>query len=89
MAWTIELTPEARADLKKLDAREARRILKFLHRRLQGLDNPRALGKALQGSALSGLWRYRVGDYRILCCIQDAELIVLVVAAEHRREVYR
>ncbi len=65
-----------------------KRIVSFLQERIQTADNPRSTGKALQGS-LSGLWRYRVGDYRLLCRIEDDELIILVIEIGHRREVYR
>lgn len=64
-----------------------KRIVSFLQDRIQPADNPRNTGKALQ-SNLSGLWRYRVGDYRLLCKIEDGELIVLVIEIGHRREVY-
>jgi mRNA interferase RelE/StbE len=72
-----------------MDAQIARRITAFLRERIASLDNPRNLGHALQGSEVGHLWRYRVGDYRIVCEIQDAKLIVLVVHVGHRREVYR
>jgi mRNA interferase RelE/StbE len=89
MAWKIELAAEAERDLDRLDARESRHILKYLYERLAKLDNPRTLGQPLAGSQLGSLWRYRVGDYRLLCDIQDKRLIVLVVQIGHRREVYR
>ena len=57
--------------------------------RVAALEDPRALGKRLAGSMLAGLWRYRVGDYRILSKIEDDRLVVLVVAVKHRREAYR
>jgi mRNA interferase RelE/StbE len=57
--------------------------------RIAGEDNPRDLGKALTGSILGAFWRYRIGDYRIICEIQDNKLCVLVVEIGNRREVYR
>lgn len=89
MAWKIELSPAADRELDRLDRAIARRILKFLYGRVAKLENPRSLGHALQGSRLGDLWRYRVGDYRIICEIQDKRLVILVVSAGHRREVYR
>jgi mRNA interferase RelE/StbE len=89
MAWNIELSPEARKDLTKIGAAEAKRVLKFLHERLQPLENPRSIGESMKGSRFSGLWRYRAGDYRILCEIQDAKINILVVLIGHRREVYK
>ena len=59
MAWTVELTPEARTALKEIGAADAKRILKFLSERLEGRDNPRDTGKALKGS-LREYWRYRL-----------------------------
>jgi mRNA interferase RelE/StbE len=89
LAWTIIFSELAKKNLAKMDAQIARRITAFLRERVASLDNPRSLGQALQGSELGHLWRYRVGDFRIVCEIQDAKLIVLVVHVGHRREVYR
>lgn len=88
MAWRIELTETANKQLAKLDKVEARRITKFLRERLAATDNPRNTGKALSGP-LGGLWRYRVGDYRLICEIQDGVLCVLVLKIDNRREVYK
>jgi mRNA interferase RelE/StbE len=87
MAWRIEVTPEANADLKRIGIPDAQRILKFLFERLQNRENPREVGKPLKGN-LREFWRYRVGDYRILCHLEDGKLCVLVVRIAHRREVY-
>ncbi|MEX6507335.1 type II toxin-antitoxin system RelE/ParE family toxin [Jiella sp. M17.18] len=89
MAWRIELSEEAERNLQKLDRQTVSRLLRFLHERVARLDDPRALGKPLKGSDLGKFWRYRVGDYRIVAHIADAELLVLVVRIGHRREVYR
>lgn len=89
MAWKTELSSEAGRELKKLDAQHARRILKFLHERVAKLDDPRSLGEALRGSRLGEFWKYRVGDYRLICKIEDNRLIVLVLRIGHRREIYR
>jgi mRNA interferase RelE/StbE len=89
MAWKIELSHQAEHDLDDLDSQIARRILKFLHERVAKLDDPRSIGYALAGSQLGSFWRYRVGDYRVLCDLQDQRLIVLVVEIGHRREIYR
>ncbi|WP_020484508.1 type II toxin-antitoxin system RelE family toxin [Methylomonas sp. MK1] len=88
MAWTIELSDDAKRDLQKLDKPVQKRIVAFLQDRIKPADNPRTSGKALQGN-LSGLWRYRVGDYRLLCRIEDDALVILVIEIGHRREVYR
>ncbi|TCR91254.1 type II toxin-antitoxin system RelE/ParE family toxin [Rhizobium sp. BK376] len=89
MAWTIEFDRLARRNVQKLDQQTRRRIRSFLYERLAPLDDPRQLGEALQGSKLGNFWRYRIGDYRIICDIRDQQLVVLVVEIGHRREIYR
>jgi mRNA interferase RelE/StbE len=89
MAWRIELSPVAQKGLRNLDGTVARRILKFLHERIAPLEDPRCIGEALKGSELGEFWKYRVGDYRIICAIEDGELLILVVRIGNRREVYR
>jgi len=88
MAYGVELAASADRELRKLDAEHAKRILKFLRERVAKLDNPRSIGKALRGSRLGEFWKYRVGDYRLVCTIEDARLVVLVVRLGHRREIY-
>ena len=89
MAWTIDYTDTARRQLRKLDKQAARRILDFMDNRIAGRHNPRDTGKALTGNTLGAYWRYRVGDFRIICDIQDDRLRILVVQIGNRREVYR
>jgi mRNA interferase RelE/StbE len=89
LAWTIEYTETARKQLRKLDKQIARRILDFMDERISGERNPRDTGKALTGNLLGAFWRYRIGDFRIICDIQDAKLCVLVIQIGNRREVYR
>jgi mRNA interferase RelE/StbE len=72
-----------------LDQSEAKRITTFLRQRLATLDDPRSTGKALTGPQLGIYWRYRVGDYRIICDIQDRALCILVIEVGNRRDVYR
>ena len=86
--WTIEFDPAAQRELAELDKPVARRISKFLYERLGKLDDPRKIGVRLQGT-LSEFWRYRVGDYRIICSLEHERLVVLVLRIGHRREVYR
>lgn len=88
MAWTIEYAESARKPLRKMDQETRSRIRTFLEERVAGSDDPRATGKALKGP-LATLWRYRVGDWRIICRIEDGRLVVLVLEIGHRREVYR
>lgn len=89
MAWRIELSVQVDRDLGKLDRPHRKRILKFLHERVAPLDNPRSIGQALQGSKLGEFWKYRVGDYRLICKIEDHRLLILVLRVGHRREIYR
>ncbi len=89
MAWRIELDDAAKKDLAKLDKPVAKRITTFIRERLAVLDDPRSIGDALKGSRLGELWKYRVGDYRIIANIEDGALKILVVKIGNRREVYR
>lgn len=89
MAWKVELSAGADRELSKLDTQHARRILKFLHERVASLEDPRSVGEALDGSRLGEFWKYRVGDYRLICKIEDNRLIVLVLRVGHRKEIYR
>lgn len=88
MAWQIKLETSADKELDKLDQQIAKRILKFLHERIAPLDNPRSIGEPLSG-ILSDYWKYRVGDYRIICDIQDNIITILVLAIGNRKQVYR
>lgn len=87
-AWRVEFDRAAVRDLRKLGVDAERRVLRYLRERIAGADDPRRLGHALTGDH-KGLWRYRVGDYRIVATIEDDRFVVLVVTVGHRREVYR
>jgi mRNA interferase RelE/StbE len=89
LAWTIDYTETARKSLRKLDKQTARRILDYMDERVATANDPRASGKALTGPVFGTYWRYRVGDYRIICDIQDKVVRVLVLEIGNRREVYR
>lgn len=86
LAWKVELTDTAKKQLARLDKTQAQRITKYL-RRIMMLDNPRDAGKALTGN-LRTYWRYRVGDYRVVCEIRDNDLVIVTVIIGHRSEVY-
>lgn len=87
MAWTIEFESRANKQLDKLGRHDAAQIVNYLHE-IAALDDPRSRGHVLVGQ-LRGLWRYRVGSWRIVCRLEDARLVVLVLKIGHRREVYR
>ncbi|MDK9704677.1 MAG: type II toxin-antitoxin system RelE/ParE family toxin [Sulfuritalea sp.] len=89
MAFEIEFDPEAVKDLKKLDRPVQQRLTGFLRLRVATLDSPRDIGEALAGGKLGAYWKYRVGDWRIICDIQDSRIIVRVLRIGNRREVYR
>ena len=86
MAWEISFSPRAVKSFKKLDTAEQRRVSKFL-REVGALEDPRLRGKALTANK-SGLWRWRVGDYRIIADIVDTRVVVVVVDVGHRSKVY-
>jgi mRNA interferase RelE/StbE len=88
LAWRIEITRTATKQITKLDQQAQKSILRFLRERLAGADNPRQWGRALQGEK-RGLWRYRFGDYRLICDIQDQKMTILVLELGHRKDVYR
>lgn len=89
MAWAVEFDPDAVKDLKKLDKQVQLRVVSFLRDRVALIENPRSIGEALAGAKLGNYWKYRVGDWRIICDIQDRRIIVRVLRIGNRREVYR
>lgn len=89
MVWRIDISATAEKQLGKLDRPVAQRILTFLRERVVVLDDPRAIGEALRGGALGEFWKYRVGDWRVICEIQDKQIVITVLSLGNRREVYR
>ena len=87
MNWKVEYTPASQRQLRKLDPQVKARIVRFMRERVLTAYSPYDLGKQLAGD-WSGHWRYRVGDFRVICVLRDAELIVSVVRAGHRSDVY-
>jgi mRNA interferase RelE/StbE len=86
LAWTIEIAESAAKTLKRLDKSIQQRIARSLYRRVATLEDPRSVGEPLRGPVLGRYWKYRVGDYRIICDIQDQAIKVVVVRIGHRRE---
>ena len=86
MAWTVEVSDFAEKQLRKLDKPIQKRLLDWLEDRIEGCKNPRHFGEPLRGE-MAGLWRYRIGDYRVICEIQDQQLVVLALAVGHRRGI--
>ena len=89
MNWSIELTPKADRQLNRLDQQIVRRINRFIFQRIALLEDPRSIGEALKGTEFGELWKYRVGDYRIIASIEDKLVRILIVRIGNRREVYR
>ena len=87
-AWTIEFEQDAIRQLNRLDTSVRRRILEFLQTRVLSRGDPRQLGKPLKGT-MAEFWGYRVGNYRLICLLEDQRMIVTLVSVAHRREVYR
>ena len=88
MSWTIEFSEVAIKQLKKLDKQTRKRIFDYLKNRVCTTDDPRQQGKALAYNK-AGLWRYRLGDYRIICQIKDETITIFVLSVGHRKDVYR
>lgn len=89
MGYSVEFDPAALKDLKKIDRPVQQRLVGFLRTRVAVLANPRDIGEALAGSRLGHYWKYRVGEWRIVCDIEDARIVVRVLRLGNRREVYR
>ena len=87
MQYKVIFTERAKKQLKKLDKHIAALIIGWLEKNIQNCENPRLHGKGLVENK-SGQWRYRIGDYRVICEIQDKEIIVLVLEVGHRIEIY-
>jgi len=87
LAWDIDYSGKALKALKKIDHTNAKRILDYMDNKVALLDNPRSLGKPLKGE-LGEFWRYRIGDYRVICEIQDNRLVILAALIGHRKEIY-
>jgi mRNA interferase RelE/StbE len=88
MIYRLDTTAKFDKQIKKLDRTHQKQITDYLTKNINNSENPRAFGKALTGN-LRSLWRYRVGDYRIICNIQEDECIVLALETAHRKDIYR
>lgn len=88
MKYKVVFTDEARKQIKKLDKHIASLIIGWIEKNLEGCENPRIHGKGLTANR-SGEWRYRIGDYRIICEILDNEIIILVLDIGHRKNIYK
>ena len=87
MKYKVIFTEKAQKQLKKLDRQTSALIIGWLEKNIENCENPRAHGKSLVENK-SGQWRYRVGNYRVICEIQDEKIIVLILEIAHRRDIY-
>ena len=87
MRYKLVFSERAKKQLKKLDKKIASLIIGWLEKNIDGCENPRLHGKGLTGNK-SGEWRYRIGNYRVICKIEDKEIIVIVLEIGHRKEIY-
>lgn len=85
--WKVEWDSKALKEAKKLSRDARKQIIEYLENRVLKSQNPYQYGKSLKGDK-AGIWRYRVGDYRILCSIEDENFIILVIAVGHRKNIY-
>lgn len=88
LRYSVETTTRFDREFKKLDRYTKRIILSLIEKNLDGCSNPRQHGKALAGN-LSGQWRYRIGDYRLIVLIEDDRLVITALTVGHRREIYQ
>lgn len=88
MKYRVETTSRFDKEFKKLDKYTMKMIKAWIDKNLVNCDDPRIHGKALTANR-SGQWRYRIGDYRLLCLIEDNNLVILALSVGHRREVYK
>ncbi|MEI6398576.1 MAG: type II toxin-antitoxin system RelE/ParE family toxin [Pseudomonadota bacterium] len=87
MAWIIEYSARALRSLRKIDKTTQQRIVDFMDNRVAVHQQPLSLAKPMQGK-FSGKWRYRVGDYRLICSLEDQKMVILVIEIGHRSDIY-
>ena len=87
--WKLKYSKKADKKLEKLDKPVSKIITQWMLKNIHNCENPRAFGKLLTGGDLAGQWRYEIGDYRVLCDIQDENVIVLALNVGHRSKIYK
>lgn len=87
MAWQIRFTETAEKQLAKLDSQIKKRIIEYLNIKIAQSENPMEFGDSLKEN-LTGLWKYRVGSYRIICEIQEEQIVILILRIGHRSKIY-
>ena len=89
MVWQIRFEDNARKELKRLDSQSKKQIMLFIKERIAPVENPRSIGEALHGPELGKYWKYRTGNFRLICKILDKEVIIVVVRIGNRKDIYR
>ena len=87
MTYKVVFTNRAKKQLKKMDKTIVALIIGWIEKNLEGCTNPRQYGKSLVGNK-SGQWRYRIGDYRLICEIEDSKITIIVLEVGHRKNIY-
>ncbi|MBQ9632026.1 MAG: type II toxin-antitoxin system RelE/ParE family toxin [Lachnospiraceae bacterium] len=88
MNYKVETTDRFDREFKKLDRYTQKIIKAWIEKNLNGCEDPRIHGKGLTANR-SGQWRYRIGDYRLICSIEDDKLVILALTIGHRSEIYQ
>ncbi|CDO18871.1 Addiction module toxin, RelE/StbE family [Streptococcus gallolyticus] len=88
MTYRLVVSDKVKKQLKKMDKHVRLMLAKDMKKHLDGVENPRQTGKALTGQ-FKGLWRYRIGNYRVICDIIDDDLVVLAIEVGHRKDIYK
>ena len=88
MNYSVEASARFKKEFKKLDRYTQKMIKAWITKHLQGCEDPKVMGKALTAN-YSGLWRYRAGDYRLICRIEDQKFLILALTIGHRRDIYK
>ena len=88
MIWKVKISDTALKQLKKLDNKSGKTIIDYLETRIETDKDPCRFGGALRHS-LAGLWKYRIGEYRVICKIQKKKVLVLVLRVGHRKDILR
>ena len=88
MSFEVKTTDSFDKEFRKLDKYTQHIIKSWIEKNLEGCDNPRSLGRSLTAN-LKGLWRYRIGAYRLICEIVDNELVIIALTIGHRKDIYR
>ena len=86
--YNVELSERFKKEFRKLDKYTQRIIRGWINKNLVGTTDPRSRGKGLTANR-SGQWRYRIGDYRLICLIEDDKLVIIDLSIGHRRDIYK